>query len=583
MPFDRFAGSDSLLGPEMRSTGEVMGVAHDFPAAFAKAQAAAGARLPRTRHRVPHRHRLRQGRRGRHRGAAARPRLRDRRDPRDGGGDLPHGHPGAARSTRSREGSPHVVDWIERGDVDLVINTPTGTAARTDGYEIRGAATARGIPCITTLSGGMAAARAIAAARHGEPAVCRCRSCTRAARRSGRERARSRRSAGGSARSSPHARVGAYDVISVLDAEGPRAGPGPVLHARRGRALGRGRRRAAVPPARVLGAAAPRRRAARLPVRGRRPGHAAAVRAARRRRPVAARAAGRRLPRAGGRAAAAAGRRRGRDRAAGDLAGRARRADALLGFRDAAHAEGAELLRRAAGRHRRRLGRPSTGSSPNCSREEIDAALRGLRLRAAADARGGAGAVRASRTCRRSSRSSRGWRAGTARASAASCRRARATCGCASTGRARRRRSGGCRGVTTFCGIPLAHPIINASGTFDAIAARRAFGDALLARFPFAAFVSKTVTVEPRQGNPPPRLWELPAGMINSIGLPNKGLEGYLAHDLPELAAAAGAADRQRHGLHRASRSPRSCRPSASATRSPGSSSTSPARTSRRG
>ena len=56
------------------------------------------------------------------------------------------------------------------------------------------------------------------------------------------------------------------------------------------------------------------------------------------------------------------------------------------------------------------------------------------------------------------------------------------------------------------------------------------------ARFPFAAFVSKTVTLEPRQGNPPPRLWELPGGMINSIGLPNKGLEGYLAQDLPELA-----------------------------------------------
>ena len=87
-----------------------------------------------------------------------------------------------------------------------------------------------------------------------------------------------------------------------------------------------------------------------------------------------------------------------------------------------------------------------------------------------------------------------------------------------------------------FCGIELAHPIINASGTFDAIAARRAFGDALETGFPFAAFVSKTVTLEPRQGNPPPRLWEVPAGLMNSIGLPNKGLDGYLAHDLPELA-----------------------------------------------
>jgi dihydroorotate dehydrogenase (NAD+) catalytic subunit len=87
-----------------------------------------------------------------------------------------------------------------------------------------------------------------------------------------------------------------------------------------------------------------------------------------------------------------------------------------------------------------------------------------------------------------------------------------------------------------FCGLELAHPIVNASGTFDAIAARRTFGDELLECFPFSAFVSKTVTVAPRQGNPPPRLWELPAGLMNSIGLPNKGLEGYLAHDLPRLA-----------------------------------------------
>jgi dihydroorotate dehydrogenase (NAD+) catalytic subunit len=90
--------------------------------------------------------------------------------------------------------------------------------------------------------------------------------------------------------------------------------------------------------------------------------------------------------------------------------------------------------------------------------------------------------------------------------------------------------------MTEFCGIHLTHPIVNGSGTFDAIAARRAFGDALLESFPFAAFVSKTVTLEPRQGNPPPRLWELGAGMINSIGLPNKGLPGYLAEDLPRLA-----------------------------------------------
>jgi dihydroorotate dehydrogenase (NAD+) catalytic subunit len=87
-----------------------------------------------------------------------------------------------------------------------------------------------------------------------------------------------------------------------------------------------------------------------------------------------------------------------------------------------------------------------------------------------------------------------------------------------------------------LCGIRLRGPVLNGSGTFDAIAARRAFGDALIERFPFDAFVSKTITLEPRQGNPPPRLWETPAGLINSIGLPNKGLDGFLESDLPRLA-----------------------------------------------
>jgi dihydroorotate dehydrogenase (NAD+) catalytic subunit len=78
--------------------------------------------------------------------------------------------------------------------------------------------------------------------------------------------------------------------------------------------------------------------------------------------------------------------------------------------------------------------------------------------------------------------------------------------------------------------------VLNGSGTFDAIAAWRTFGDVLLEEFPFDAFVSKTITLQPRQGNPPPRLYETPAGLINSIGLPNKGLAGFLADDLPRLA-----------------------------------------------
>jgi carbamoyl-phosphate synthase large subunit len=170
LPFDRFAGADALLGPEMRSTGEVMGVAADFPAAFAKAQAAAGVRLPAEGtvfltvtdvdksavvgiaaqlHDLGFRIVATRGT------AAAISRM---------------GIP-VERIHKIAEGSPHVVDWIERGDVDLVVNTPTGTAARSDGYEIRRAAIAGGIPCITTISGGMAAARAIAAARYGPPPV----------------------------------------------------------------------------------------------------------------------------------------------------------------------------------------------------------------------------------------------------------------------------------------------------------------------------------------------------------------------------------------------------------------------------
>ena len=170
LPFDRFAGADALLGPEMRSTGEVMGVAADFPTAFAKAQAAAGARLPRSGTvflTVTDTDKPAIG--------AIAAQLHDL-----GFSIAATGGTAAAiarmgipveRLNKIGEGSPHVVDKIEGGDVVLVINTPTGTAARTDGYEIRRAAIARGIPCITTIAGGMAAARAIAAARHGEPAV----------------------------------------------------------------------------------------------------------------------------------------------------------------------------------------------------------------------------------------------------------------------------------------------------------------------------------------------------------------------------------------------------------------------------
>jgi carbamoyl-phosphate synthase large subunit len=170
LPFDRFAGADALLGPEMRSTGEVMGVAADFPTAFAKAQAAAGAALPRSGTvflTVTDTDKAAIG--------AIAAQLHDLgfEIAATGGTAVAIARMGipVERLNKLGEGSPHVVDKIEGGDVVLVINTPTGTAARTDGYEIRRAAIARGIPCITTMAGGMAAARAIAAARHGGPAV----------------------------------------------------------------------------------------------------------------------------------------------------------------------------------------------------------------------------------------------------------------------------------------------------------------------------------------------------------------------------------------------------------------------------
>lgn len=89
---------------------------------------------------------------------------------------------------------------------------------------------------------------------------------------------------------------------------------------------------------------------------------------------------------------------------------------------------------------------------------------------------------------------------------------------------------------TDICGIELDGPVLNGSGTFDALAARRVFGDVVVEEFPFDCYVSKTITMNPRPGNPPYRLWETPSGMINSIGLPGPGLDGFLDRDLVELA-----------------------------------------------
>jgi carbamoyl-phosphate synthase large subunit len=170
LPFARFAGVDSVLGPEMKSTGEVMGIAADFPTAFAKAQAAAGVLLPTE--------------------GAVFITVTDTDKPaatqmaarfHDLGFEV-IATGGTAQSISSMgvpvtrinkigEGSPHVVDLIRERRCDLVINTPTGSGARADGQAIRTAAVRHGIPCVTTMTGASAAVRAIAAQKQGDPAV----------------------------------------------------------------------------------------------------------------------------------------------------------------------------------------------------------------------------------------------------------------------------------------------------------------------------------------------------------------------------------------------------------------------------
>lgn len=91
--------------------------------------------------------------------------------------------------------------------------------------------------------------------------------------------------------------------------------------------------------------------------------------------------------------------------------------------------------------------------------------------------------------------------------------------------------------LTTNLGpLVLRHPIINASGTFDVLEADEILKPKLFDEFPFSAYVPKTVTLRPRAGNPPPRLSETPAGLLNSIGLANKGLPAFIDEDLPRLA-----------------------------------------------
>ena len=167
LPFARFPGSDPVLGPEMRSTGEVMASAADLPTAFAKAERAAGRPLPTS--------------------GTAFLSVRDT--------DKPSAAPvaaalaglgfrlvatvGTARVLRAAgldveevakvadatDDEQTVVDLIHDHRCDLIVNTPQGSGARADGYRIREAALAARVPCVTTIAGAAAAVHAIANAR----------------------------------------------------------------------------------------------------------------------------------------------------------------------------------------------------------------------------------------------------------------------------------------------------------------------------------------------------------------------------------------------------------------------------------
>ena len=171
-PFLKFAGVDIVLGPEMRSTGEVMGISERFSIAFAKSQLAAGTVLPQ---------------RGQRSSSASPSRPRSTMvglATRLGGAGLQaDGHrrapPSAWRRPASRctrvnklqEGHPNLLDYLIDGGMQLIMNTPSGKGARTDEGRIRAAAVAHGVPCITTIQAADAAVRAMEALRDEEMGV----------------------------------------------------------------------------------------------------------------------------------------------------------------------------------------------------------------------------------------------------------------------------------------------------------------------------------------------------------------------------------------------------------------------------
>ncbi|TWT73889.1 carbamoyl-phosphate synthase large subunit [Allorhodopirellula solitaria] len=169
-PFRKFAGVDIVLGPEMRSTGEVMGISQVFSMAFAKSQLAAGTVLPESGKiflSLSARHKDDVVELGKSlnelgfellatEGTAQR---------------LSEAGIAVTQVKKIAEGHPNLIDYLKNDDVQLILNTPSGKGARTDEGKIRAAGVQHGVPCITTLAAADAAVRAMRAVREREMEV----------------------------------------------------------------------------------------------------------------------------------------------------------------------------------------------------------------------------------------------------------------------------------------------------------------------------------------------------------------------------------------------------------------------------
>lgn len=169
-PFRKFAGVDIVLGPEMRSTGEVMGISEDFAMAFAKSQLAAGTVLPESGKifiSLSARHKDDVVELGKSlielgfdllatEGTAQR---------------LADAGLAVTQVKKIAEGHPNLIDYLKNDDVQLILNTPSGKGARTDEGKIRAAGVQHGVPCITTLAAADAAVRAMRAVREQDMEV----------------------------------------------------------------------------------------------------------------------------------------------------------------------------------------------------------------------------------------------------------------------------------------------------------------------------------------------------------------------------------------------------------------------------